>query len=174
MSSFVKQGHLHTSGFIFKGRSHVRAIAVVGGASAGLLVVWSSNVAPVAATYNRSGTTVTVDKVGHGLSTGDAIGINFEPDTAAIATPGNYVITKIDDDSFSLTDINSGTIANDPDCSYVYSVQDGQNAEWLLTHHTAATDIYINNIEIPDMGIMAKLGIYVTTENLASVNIYYS
>ena len=172
--SDLKSGHLHSSGYIFKGRARVRALDVVGSASAGLLVVWDTDAAPVAATYNRSGTTVTVDKVGHGLVTGDVIGINFEEDSGVIATPGNYSITRIDADSFSLTDINTGTIANDPDCSYVHSTTDGINASWLATWHTAATDIYINGFSIPDEGIVAKKGIYVAVTNLDSVNIFYS
>ena len=50
------------------------------------------------ATYSRSGTTVTVVSVGHGLKTNEKIYIDF---TSGGATDGNYDITRIDDDSFS-------------------------------------------------------------------------
>ena len=67
------------------------------------------------ATYSRSGTTVTVVSVGHGLKTNEKIYIDF---TSGGATDGNYDITRIDDDSFSLTDSASGTITAGETCSY--------------------------------------------------------
>jgi hypothetical protein len=120
------------------------------------------------------GTTVTVAKVGHGLSTGDVIGISFEPDGGVIATPGNYVITVTGADAFTLTDINSGTIANDPVCRYAATVVNGQPSCWLATYHTSANDTFFNGFQFPDEGILAKTGIYVFGENLASINIYYA
>lgn len=172
--SDIKSGHLHNSGFIFKGRARVRALDIVGTSSAGTFEIWDTNTAPVAGTYGRSGTTVTVAKVGHGLSTGDVIGISFEPDGGVIATPGNYVITVTGDDAFTLTDINSGTIANDPVCRYAATVVNGQPSCWLATYHTSANDTFFNGFQFPDEGILAKTGIYVFGENLASINVYYS
>ena len=67
------------------------------------------------ATYSRAGTTVTVVSVGHGLKTNEKIYIDF---TSGGATDGNYDITRIDDDSFSLTDSASGTITAGETCSY--------------------------------------------------------
>jgi hypothetical protein len=172
--SDIKSGHLHSSGFIFKGRARVRALDTVGSASAGLLEIWDTSAAPVTGTYGRSGTTVTVASTGHGLSTGDVVGISFEPDGGVIATPGNYVITVTGADAFTIADINSGTIANDPDCRYVATVVNGNAPQWLGTYHTSATDIFFNGFQFPDEGMLAKTGIYVFAENLASINIYYA
>ena len=172
--SDIKSGHLHGSGFIFKGRARVRALDIVGTSSEGTLEIWDTNTAPVAGTYGRSGTTVTVAKVGHGLSTGDVIGISFEPDGGVIATPGNYVITVTGADAFTLTDINSGTIANDPACRYAATVVNGQPSYWLATYLTSANDTFFNGFQFPEEGLLAKTGIYVFGENLASINIYYA
>jgi hypothetical protein len=54
--SDIKSGHLHGSGFIFKGRARVRALDIVGTSSEGTLEIWDTNTAPVAGTYGRSGT----------------------------------------------------------------------------------------------------------------------
>ena len=171
---YVRSGHLHSSGYIYKSRTAVKALDVVGTASAGVLELWDTDVPPVTSgTYGRSGTTVTVTDTGHGLSTGDVIGISFEPDGGIIATPGNYEITVVDADNFTLTDINSGTIANDPDCRYVYSNSDQLEARWMATYHTAASDIFFNGFSVPQNGMIARKGVYVYAENLNSVNVYY-
>lgn len=173
-SVYVRSGHLHGSGYIYKARTSVKAFDVVGTSSAGILEIWDTDVAPVTSgTYLRSGTTVTVTDTGHGLSTGDVIGISFEPDGGVIATPGNYEITVVDSDNFTLTDINSGTIANDPDCRYVHSNSDQLNARWLATWHTSANDTFFNGFSMPENGMLVRKSLYVYAENLASVNVYY-
>lgn len=173
--SDVRSGHLHSSGYIVKGRARVRALDVVGTSSAGILEIWDTDTAPVTSgTYVRSGTTVTVTDTDHGLTTGDVVGISFEPDGGVIATPGNYVITVTDADTFTLTDINSGTIANDPDCRYVQSNGGGINAQWIATWHTSATDIFFNGFSIPGEGLLCRKGVYVYASNLASINVYYA
>jgi len=173
--SDIKSGHLHSSGYIYKGRARVKALDVVGTASAGTLEVWDTDVAPVTTgTYGRSGTTVTVTDTAHGLVTGDVVGISFEPDGGVIATPGNYRITVVDANTFTLTDINSGTISNDPDCRYVQSNTGGINAHWKSTFRTSAQDTFYNGLNIPEEGLMCRKGVYVFAENLASITIYYA
>jgi hypothetical protein len=170
----VFAGHLHSSGFIVKRRSRVQSIDVVGTSSAGLLEVWDTDVAPVAGTYGRSGTTVTVTKNGHGLSTGDMIGISFTPNTGVNATSGNYEITVTGDNTFTITDINTGTIGTGTACRYVSSNSNNINSRWLTTYHTAASDIFVNNLSIPGSGLMVRKGVYVSVTNLDSVNIFYT
>ena len=173
--SDVKSGHLHSSGYIVKDRARVKALDIVGTSSAGVFEIWDTDVPPVTTgTYVRSTTTVTVTDTAHGLSTGDIIGISFEPDGGVIATPGNYEITVTDADTFTLTDINSGTIANDPDCRYVQSNGGGINAQWKATWHTAATDVFFNGFTVPSEGLLCRKGVYVYAVNLASINIYYA
>jgi len=170
---YVRSGHLHSSGFIYKERAAVKAIDVVGSSSAGILELWDTNLAPVAGTYGRSGTTVTVTKNAHGLSTGAFVGISFEPDAGVFATPGNYKITVTNANTFTLTDINSGTISNNPVCRYISSVVDGNSARWMATYHTSASDIFFNGFSIPGNGLLSRIGVYVFASNLDSINIYY-
>jgi hypothetical protein len=173
--SEIRSGHLHNvSGYIYKARARVRAIVVVGSSSAGLLELWDTNVAPISATYVRSGTTVTVTKSSHGLPNGARIGISFYDAGGTIATPGNYDITVVDANTFTLVDINSGTISGTNNCKYVYSTVAGENAEWKATYHTAASDIFFNGFSIPDQGLLCKLGVYCSITNMTSVSIYYN
>jgi hypothetical protein len=169
----VRSGHLHSSGFIFKSRARVKALDVVGGDAGGTLEVWDTDVVPVAAAYGRSGDVVTVTKSAHGLKTGDIVGISYEEASGVIATPGNYPITVTGTDTFTITDINSGTIATSTACRYVRSTKNGYNAGWLATYHTSASDIFFNGFSVPGDGMMANIGIYVYADGLNSINIYY-
>jgi hypothetical protein len=170
----VRSGHLHSSGFIVKSRARVKAFDVVGdGTAGGLLELWDTAVAPTAATYGRSGDVVTVTKSAHGLKTGNTVGISFEEASGVIATPGSYEITVTGTDTFTLTDINSGTIATSTVCRYVSGTQRGYTAQWLSTYHTAVSDVFFNGFSIPGNGMLANIGIYVYASNLDSINVYY-
>lgn len=172
--SDIKSGHLHSSGYIYKGRARIKALDVVGTSSTGTMEVWDTLTPPVTSgTYGRSGTTVTVTDTDHGLATGDVVGIAFDAGTGGMATPGSYAITVVDADTFTLVDINSGTVSNDPDCRYVTGV-DGYNAQWKATFHTSANDTFYNGFNVPEEGLLCRLGVYVYAENLASINIYYA
>ena len=170
MATNVKQAHINASGFLVMGRNRIRGLSFVGTATAGELVMFDTTSAPVTSsvTYGRSGTTVTVSKTAHGLVTGDVVGIHFADGTGGTATDGNYSITRIDANSFSLTDINTGTITGSPAAIYVSG-----NNRWLLTYEVSATDIFNNAPEVPDQGVLAVNAIYAYMSNLSAVNIYY-
>ena len=170
MATNVKQAHINTSGFLVMGRNRIRGLSFVGTATAGELVMFDTTSAPVTSsvTYGRSGTTVTVSKTAHGLITGDVVGIHFADGTGGTATDGNYSITRIDANSFSLTDINTGTITGSPAAIYVSG-----NNRWLLTYEVSATDIFNNAPDVPDQGVLAVNAIYAYMSNLSAVNIYY-
>ena len=170
MATNVKQAHINASGFLVMGRNRIRGLSFVGTATAGELVMFDTTSAPVTSsvTYGRSGTTVTVAKTAHGLVTGDVVGIHFADGTGGTATDGNYSITRIDANSFSLTDINTGTITGSPAAIYVSG-----NNRWLLTYEVSATDTFNNAPEIPDQGVLAVNAIYAYVSNLSAVNIYY-
>jgi len=170
MATNVKQAHINASGFLVMGRNRIRGLSFVGTATAGELVMFDTTSAPVTSsvTYGRSGTTVTVSKTAHGLITGDVVGIHFADGTGGTATDGNYSITRIDANSFSLTDINTGTITGSPAAIYVSG-----NNRWLLTYEVSATDIFNNAPEVPDQGVLAVNAIYAYMSNLSAVNIYY-
>jgi len=162
----VKQAHLNGSGFMVMGRNRVKAISFTGTATAGFVALFDTTTAPVTtATYGRSGTTVTVSATAHGLVTGDVIGIDFAAGTGGTATNGNYPITRVDANSFTLTDINTGSIT--AGASMVYSNR------WLMTYDVAASDTYNNAPIIPQNGVLVVNGIYAYMSNVTSCNIYY-
>lgn len=174
--SDIRSAHLQTSGYVFKGRARVRALDVVGLSGAdGTLEIWDTDEAPVdTGTYNRSGTTVTVTDTDHGLRTGDRVGISFETGTGGCGTNGNYPITVVDSDTFTLTDINSGTVTGDADCRYLGGKAGSQTPQWKATWRTSAGDIYFNGFNIPVEGLLCNIGVYIYVDELSSVNIYFA
>ena len=166
----VKQGHLNQSGFFVLGRNRVKGVSWYGSASDGTLVLFDTTTAPVTAsvTYERAGTLVTVTKTSHGLNTGDVVGIHFNTASNVAATDGNYSITRLTANTFTLTDINSGTVANTATAAYV----SGGN-RWLMTYENDATDTFSNAPIIPGEGVLANNGIYALMNNISASQIYY-
>jgi hypothetical protein len=93
------------------------------------------------------------------------VGIDFAAGTGGTATNGNYPITRVDANTFTITDINSGSIT--AGASMVYA------SRWLMTYDVVAGDYFNNAPIIPEDGVLAVNGIYAQISNLASVNIYY-
>jgi hypothetical protein len=164
----VKQGHLNQSGFFVLGRNRVKGVSFYGGS--GTLVLFDTTVAPVTSsvTYGRSSTTVTISKTAHGLSTGAVVGIHFDTGSGGAATDGNYTITRVDADTFTLTDINAGTITGTPAAVYV----SGAN-RWLMTYETHSSDEFQNAPLIPGEGVLAVNGIYAYMNAIDGSQIYY-
>jgi hypothetical protein len=164
----VKQGHLNQSGFFVLARNRVKGVSFYGGG--GTLVLFDTTVAPVTSsvTYGRSGTTVTVTKTAHGLSTGAVVGIHFVGGSGGAATDGNYTITRTGADTFTLTDINTGTITGSPAALYVSGA-----SRWLMTYETHATDEFQNAPLIPGEGVLALNGIYAYMSSIDGAQIYY-
>jgi hypothetical protein len=162
----VKQAHINASGFMVLGRNRVKAISFTGSATAGYVTLFDTTTAPVTtATYGRSGTTITVSSTAHGLVTGQVIGIDFAAGTGGTATNGNYPVTVTNANTFTITDINSGSIT--AGASMVYA------SRWLMTYDVAANDPYNNAPFIPDDGVIAVDGIYAQMSNVVACNIYY-
>jgi hypothetical protein len=168
MQTDVKQAHLNQSGQLMIGRTRVKAVAFVGTATAGQFILFDTTTAPVSSsvTYARSGNTITVSKTAHGLLAGQTIGIDFDVGTGGSATPGNYTIATASANSFTLTDINSGTITGTP--AAIYST-----GRWLLTFDIAAGDTYNNSQLLPGEGVLANDGVYAYMVNMAAVSIFY-
>jgi hypothetical protein len=164
----VKQGHLNQSGFFVLGRNRVKGVSFYGGG--GTLSLFDTTTAPVTSsvTYGRSGTTVTVTKVAHGLTTGTVVGIHFNTGSGGAATDGNYAITVTTADAFTITDINTGNITGTPAAVYV----SGAN-RWLLTYETHATDEFQNAPLIPGEGVLAVNGIYAYMSAIDGAQVYY-
>ena len=162
----VQQAHLNGSGFLVLGRNRIKGISFTGSTSAGFLALFDTTTAPVTtATYGRSGTTVTITQSAHGFVTGQTIGIDFAAGTGGTATNGNYVVTVLTSSTFTVTDINSGTITASP--SLVYS------SKWLLSYDVTANDTFNNSPVIADDGVLAVDGIYAYMSNVAACNVYY-
>ena len=169
MQTDVKQGHLNQSGFFVLGRNRVKGISFFGTGTDGTVVLFDTASVPVTSsvTYARSGTTVTVTKTAHGLSTGNVVGIHFDSNTSQAATDGNYVITVASSSTFTLTDINTGTITSTA-ASYVSG-----GGRWLMTYEIDSTDTFSNAPIIPGEGVLATQGIYALMTAIDSVQIYY-
>jgi hypothetical protein len=163
----VRQAHLNGSGIFVVGPTRIKGLSLTGSATAGQLSVFDTLTAPVTtATYGRSGTTVTIAQTSHGLANGQVIGIDFAAGTGGTATNGNYAITVTNSSTFTVTDINSGTITASP--TLVYST-----GKWLMTYDVAAGDSYNNSPVIPGEGVRADTGVYGYIVNLTAANIYY-
>ncbi len=166
----VKQGHLNSSGFFVLGRNRVKGISFFGSGTDGTLVLFDTITAPVTSsvTYARSTTTVTVTKTSHGLVSGDTVGILINSASSESATDGNYVITVVNSSSFTLTDINSGTIAGGTVASYVSG-----SGRWLMTYEIDSTDTFSNAPVIPGEGVLVVNGIYALMLNIDAAQIFY-
>lgn len=164
----VRQAHQNQSGFMVLYPTRVKGVSFTGGGATGFLTLFDTINVPVSSsvTYGRSGTTVTVTKTAHGLSTGDTIGIHFEAGTGGAATDGTYVITRTGADTFTLTDINSGTITGTP--AAIYAV-----GRWMITYESTAGDSFFNGFPIPGEGVRAYNGVYAYLSGLSAANIYY-
>jgi len=163
----VNQAHLNSSGYLVKYPVRVKGLSYTGTATAGYVVLFDTSTAPVSSsvTYAQSGTTVTVSKTTHGLTTGTIIGIHFLSNSGVSATDGTYSITRVDANTFTLTDINSRTITS---TAAVYAV-----GKWLLTYEPTATDVFANVPFIPGEGVRADTGVYAEMSNVDSVQIFY-
>jgi hypothetical protein len=163
----VRQAHLNGSGIFVAGPTRIKGISLTGTATAGQLIMFDTLTAPVTtATYGRSGTTVTVSSTAHGLATGQTIGVDFAAGTGGTATNGNYAVTVTNANTFTVTDINSGSIT--AGAALVYST-----GKWLMTYDIAAGDSYNNSPVIPGEGVRADTGVYGYISNLTAANIYY-
>jgi hypothetical protein len=116
-------------------------------------------------TYARSGTTVTVTQSSHGLTTGQVVGLTFGSDgSGRAATNGNYAITVVNANSYTFTDINSGTVTA--------STAGTQGKRWLMSVDTnTASDV--TTLLIPGEGILATTGIYAQLTNQTGLTVFY-
>jgi len=163
----VKTAKIQGSGFLFVGRVRLKQGTVIGNGTAGYIDFFDTATAPTAATYGRSGTTVTVAKTAHGLSTGDKVGIAYVAASNVSPVSGNYVVTRVDADNFTITDLNSGTIAGGTVCNYV-----NNGGGWVCGLNTG-TNLQPFQLLIPSEGILCRLGIYSNTVNVTSTQITY-
>jgi hypothetical protein len=170
----VNSVHLNQTGFGFMGRCRVKGLVISCNASGGTVNIFDTTVAPVTtATYARTGYTVTVTQTAHGLITGDRVGIVFAVGTGGSATNGNYTITKLTADTFTITDINTGSITGTPGATYVSNVANGAT-QWHGSFDTAAA-AGTTNVVIPGEGFLIETSLYITmtATNITAVTAFY-
>jgi len=160
----VLSAHINASGQLVNGRSRLKAVIQIGTATAGTVNMWDTTTAPVSVTYGRSGTTVTVTNNAHGLVTGDVVGLTFAAGTGGTATNGNYTITKTGANTYTITDINSGSITA--------GAAGTQGTRWLMSLDTNNTSDVVPLL-IPGDGIVARNGIYGQMTNQTGLTIFY-
>jgi hypothetical protein len=165
----VKSAHTNQTGFLYVGRTRLKGFLAISSATAGTVNVWDVTTAPVAATYGRSGATITVTLAAHGLTTGQQVGLTFAVASGTSATNGNYVVTVINSSTYTVTDINSGTIATSTACT--------QGARWLTSFDTSAvttsgTAQTVYAI-LPGEGMVAQNGLYAQMTNQDSFTVFY-
>jgi hypothetical protein len=162
----VRTAKIQGSGFLYSGRVRLKQATVLGNGTAGYIDFFDAATAPVSATYGRSGTTVTITKSSHGLTTGTVVGIAYVAASNVAPVSGNYPITVVDANTFTITDLNSGSIGTGTACNYV------ANGYWILGINTG-TNLQPFQILIPSEGILCLNGIYSNSSNINSTQITY-
>ena len=161
----VKGSHFSGSGLAVSGRVRLKNLIYLGTGTAGSIDVFDTTTAPVAATYARSGYTVTVTKTAHGLTTGQSIGITYAAASGVAAVAGNYTITVLTADTFTITDLNTGTIAGGTACVY--------STGRFITSYNTGTAVQPFQVIFSGEGILAQNGIYVVVTNISFQTIQY-
>ena len=161
MQTDVLSAHLNQSGLLVPERTRLKGVIGTGTNVAGTINIWDSTVAPVSATYGRTGNVITVTSNSHGLKVGQSIGLAF---TAGGATNGNYIIQTAATNTFTVNDLNSGTVAPGTACGF--------NTRWLMSFDTNASNDVVTLL-IPGEGIVARNGIYAVLNNQTSLTVYY-
>ena len=161
----VKGSHFSGSGLAVSGRVRLKNLIYLGTGTTGSIDIFDTTTAPVSATYARSGYTVTVTKTAHGLTTGQTVGITYAAASNVSATAGNYVVTVLTADTFSVTDLNTGTIAGGTACIY-------STGKWLTSYNTG-TAVQPFQAIFSGEGILAQTGIYVVVTNISFQTIQY-
>jgi len=167
MQTDVKASHLNQSGFATgPNRTRLRGFFAIPTSTAGTVNVFDTLTAPVTTgTYGRSGTTVTVSLTAHGYQTGQSLGLAFSSGTGGSATNGNYKITVVDANTFTVTDINSGTITGTPAVSIA--------SAWMVSFDTNANVAAVISVKIPGEGILAYNQMYVQMTNENTITVFY-
>ena len=161
----VKGSHFSGSGLAASGRCRLKNLIYLGTGTAGSIDVFDTTTTPVSATYARSGYTVTVTKTGHGLATGQTIGITYSSASSVAAVAGNYTITVLTADTFTITDLNTGTIAGGTVCIY--------STGKFMTSYNTGTAVQPFQVIFSGEGILAENGIYIVVTNISFQTIQY-
>ena len=155
MQTDVKSRYATASGVLLPFRTRVKAF-FFGAATTSAGTVGLYDTASITGTYARATTTATVTAVGHGLSVGSSVFLDWD------LADGFYVVATVADaNTFTVTVANSGaasgsvTVYND-----------------VLVVSTVSTGNDVYNI-IPGQGILAQNGVRIYLENSVPATVYY-
>ena len=163
----VRTTHSSGSGQMVAYRVRLKNLVYQGSGTAGSIDIFDTTTAPVTtATYARAGSTVTVTSTAHGLATGAVIGITYASASSIAAVAGNYPITVTGVNTFTITDIGSGTIAAGTACVYT------ANGSYLASYNTG-TNVQPFQVIFAGEGMMAQKGIYAVVSNITYQTIQY-
>ena len=167
MQTDVLSAHVNVSGFAIKPqRTRMRGFFSIPTATAGTVNIWDTLTAPnTSGTYTRSGFTVTVSQTGHGLTTGQSIGIAYGAGTGGTATNGNYVVTVVDANTFTVQDVNTGTITGTGNATTA--------TRWVTSFDTNASAAGTLSVLLPGEGALIYNQIYIQLTNVTGVTVFY-
>jgi hypothetical protein len=155
MQTDVKSRYATASGVLLPFRTRVKAF-FFGAATTSAGTVGLYDTASITGTYARATTTATVTAVGHGLSVGSSVFLDWD------LADGFYVVATVADaNTFTVTVANSGAASGSVT---VY------NDVLVVSTVTTGNDVY--NI-IPGQGILAQNGVRVYLENSVPTTVYY-
>ncbi len=161
----VKSAHLNSTGIFVLGRNRLKGVTTVGSGTAGVVHIFDATAVATAITYGRSTTTITVAHTAHGKKVGDVVGLAFTPAAGVSATNGNYqIVTVADADTYTVTDINSGTISG--------GTGGFESTHWLTSLDTTAGSVTTSMV-IEQDGILAVNGLVATMTNQTGTTIFY-
>lgn len=161
----VKSGHLNSTGVFVLGRQRLKGVTTVGSGTAGVVHIFDDIAVATAITYGRSTTTITVAHTAHGYAVGATVGLAFTPAGGVSATNGNYkIVTVADANTYTVTDINSGTIAG--------GTGGFESKFWLFSLDTT-TGSATTSIYLASDGILAVNGLTATMTNQTGTSIFY-
>ena len=164
MQTDVLSAHANSSAQMLVGRNRLKGLAITGGGSLGYTYLWDATAAPVAATYARSSTgLITVTLNAHGLSTGNQVGLVLGAGTGGQGTTGNYVVTVLTANTYTVQDINVGAITAGAVAL--------QGTKWVTSIDIGANETVV--MPLPGEGILCANGIYASITNLTGLTIFY-
>ena len=161
MQTDVLSTHLTQSGLMVPTRARLKGFASLGTNVAGSVNIWDSTTAQLSGTYGRTGNVITVTRNGHGFLPGQSIGLSYG---STGGTNGNYIIQTATTNTFTVNDLNSGTVTPGEGV--------GINTRWLMSYNTNANNDAITML-IPGEGILARNGIFATMANQTYITIFY-
>ena len=159
----VLSAHINVTGQMVAGRTRVKGLAITGSGNAGNVYLWDSTSAPVSVTYGRAGTTITVTRNSHGLATGDQVGLVLAAGTGGQGTTGNYVVTVTGANTYTVQDLNSGSITA--------GAAGLEAPRWLTSVDMGANEVV--TLLLPGEGMLATNGVYASITNLTGLTVYY-